>query len=103
MTVQQVSTKPAPHVAAVGDPGDDPHAEQLRGLSRQQLEDRLTWLSWYNLAAYTAVMDYMEFCDSLAADTSQDAGEPEDPEPAPFCRRCGAHAGIGRPPGPRTG
>ena len=94
MTVQPVSTRSALRVCAVGDLGDDPQASQLRGLSRQQLEDRLTWLSWYNLAAYTAVMDYMDFCESLAADANPDAGESEDPEPVPFCRHCGAHAGI---------
>ena len=94
MTVQPVSTTPALCVSTAGDPGDDPQAVRLRGLSRQQLEERLIWLSWYNLAAYTAVMDYMDFCDSLAADTNPDAGELEDPEPAPFCRQCGAQAGI---------
>jgi hypothetical protein len=76
MTVQPVSTSPAPCVSGTGDPGDDPQAARLRGLSRQQLEDRLTWLSWYNLAAYTAVMDYMDFCDSLAADTGVEVPAP---------------------------
>ncbi|MGH3292099.1 MAG: hypothetical protein ACRDP7_09855 [Trebonia sp.] len=84
MTVQPVSPGPALCVSAVGDPGDDLQVVRLRGLSRQQLEDRLTWLSWYRLAVYTAVMDYMDFCDSLAADTNPDTGESEDPEPASF-------------------
>lgn len=41
---------------------------RLRGLSPQQLHDRLAWLSWYKPGIFTAVMDYMEFSDALAAD-----------------------------------
>ena len=32
---------------------------------------RLSWLSWYQPGIFTAVMDYMEFSDNLAADTEQ--------------------------------
>jgi hypothetical protein len=46
----------------------------LRGLTHQQLADRLKWLSWYQPGIFTALMDYMEFSDNLAADT--DPGEP---------------------------
>ena len=36
-----------------------------------QLADRLRWLSWYAPGIFTAVMDYMEFTDALAADPGQ--------------------------------
>ena len=49
---------------------DNPCEARLRGLSRQQLADRLNWLSWYQPGIFTAVMDYMDFSDDLAADTS---------------------------------
>ena len=42
---------------------------RLRGLSHQQLADRLNWLSWYQPGIFTALMDYMEFIDNLAANT----------------------------------
>jgi hypothetical protein len=47
---------------------DHPAEARLRGLTSQQLHDRLAWLSWYQPGVFTAVMDYMEFCDALAAD-----------------------------------
>jgi hypothetical protein len=47
----------------------DSHDEaRLRGLTHQQLGDRLTWLAWYQPGIFTAVMDYMDFSDALAAD-----------------------------------
>ena len=46
---------------------DDPYEARLRGLSHQQLADRLNWLSWYQPGIFTALMDYMEFIDNLAA------------------------------------
>lgn len=54
-------------------PVDDPYEEQLRGLSYQQLADRLRWLSWYKPGIFTALMDFMEFTDNLAADTNPPA------------------------------
>jgi hypothetical protein len=48
---------------------DTPCDEQLRGLTRDQLADRLRWLSWYAPGVFTAVMDFMEFTDALTADT----------------------------------
>jgi hypothetical protein len=48
---------------------DNPYEARLRGLSHQQLADRLNWLSWYQPGIFTAVMDYMEFIDNLAANT----------------------------------
>jgi hypothetical protein len=81
---------------------ENPGESRLRGLSHQQLADRLTWLAWYQPGIFTAVMDYMEFCDVLAADTDPTSPDPDpDPdhldcndEPAPVCARCGADIGI---------
>jgi hypothetical protein len=52
------------------DPFDQDHPDEarLRGLTHQQLADRLTWLAWYQPGIFNAVMDYMEFSDALAAD-----------------------------------
>ena len=68
--------------------GDHPDELRLRGLTRQQLADRLNWLSWYQPGIFAAVMDYGQFSDDLAADT-----DPAD-EPAPVCARCGSNIGI---------
>jgi hypothetical protein len=53
---------------AAHDVGDGAWDERLRGLTREQLADRLTWLSWWSPGAFTAVMDYMEFVDDLDAE-----------------------------------
>lgn len=74
---------------------DTPDEARLRGLTHQQLADRLTWLAWYQPGIFTAVMDYMDFSDALAADA--DTSSPDrrpDGEPAPVCGRCGADIGI---------
>ena len=77
---------------------DNLHEARLRGLSRQELSDRLAWLSWYQPCIFTAVMDYMDFSDALAADTDPVGPDPDslehDEEPVPICRRCGADIGI---------
>ena len=74
---------------------DNPYEARLRGLSHQQLADRLNWLSWYQPGIFTAVMDYMQFSDALAADTDPTTLDLDnvdhDEEPAPVCGRCGAH------------
>ena len=49
--------------------GDHPDEARLRGLTHQQLSDRLNWLSWYQPGIFAAVMDYGQFNDDLAADT----------------------------------
>jgi len=86
--------------------GDTPYETQLRGLTHQQLADRLNWLSWYQPGIFTAVMDYGQFSDDLAADTdptdqapdSDDYGNFEHADqaedPAPVCARCGSDIGI---------
>jgi hypothetical protein len=84
--------------------GDDPYEARLRGLSHQQLADRLNWLSWYQPGIFAAVMDYGQFSDDLAADTDPTNPAP-DPDadfgnfgcaehPAPVCARCGSEIGI---------
>jgi hypothetical protein len=55
---------------------DSTDEARLRGLSPQQLHDRLAWLSWYKPGIFTAVMDYMEFSDALAADSVPFAAGP---------------------------
>ena len=67
---------------------DSPDEARLRGLTRQQLADRLSWLSWYQPGIFTALMDYMEFSDDLAADTGPGYGE----EPVPGWRSGGRSA-----------
>ena len=78
---------------------DTPGESRLRGLTHQQLADRLTWLGWYQPGIFTAVMDYMEFSDALAADA--DPTDPTGPvdrgcdeAPVPVCGLCGADIGI---------
>jgi hypothetical protein len=56
-----------PSAHARGDFDYTPYDERLRGLTCDQLTDRLRWLSWYAPGIFTAVMDYMEFTDVLAA------------------------------------
>ena len=84
---------------------DNPYEARLRGLSRQQLADRLNWLSWYQPGVFTAVMDYGQFGDDLAADTdpTNPAPDPDDDDfgnldyaedPVPVCARCGSEIGI---------
>ncbi|HEX3965353.1 MAG TPA: hypothetical protein VHZ03_53365 [Trebonia sp.] len=65
------------HPAPSAHPGagfdDTPYDERLRGLTHDQLEDRLRWLSWWAPGVFTAVMDYADFTDALAADTAPTA------------------------------
>jgi hypothetical protein len=84
--------------------GDNPYGARLHGLTHQQLADRLNWLSWYQPGIFTAVMDYGQFSDDLAADTDP-TNPPGDPDgdfgdfghaedPVPVCARCGSDIGI---------
>ena len=68
--MQASLSHPDPSAHANADPCD----ERLRGLTRDQLADRLRWLSWYAPGIFTAVMDYMEFSDALAADAGHLVG-----------------------------
>jgi hypothetical protein len=56
------------HPAPFANADAAPYDERLRGLTHDQLADRLRWLSWYAPGIFMAVMDYMEFSDALAAD-----------------------------------
>jgi hypothetical protein len=90
---------------------EDPHGEdnpfeaRLRGLDRQQLADRLNWLSWYQPGIFAAVMDYGQFSDDIAADTDPTNPDPDPDDddlsnlgdahdPLPVCARCGSDLGI---------
>jgi hypothetical protein len=90
------SARPADGFAENPYDEDNPYEARLRGLSHQQLADRLNWLSWYQPGIFTAVMDYMEFTDNLAADTDPTNPDPDPDdfdygeEPVPVCARCGA-------------
>lgn len=64
--------------------GDTQAEERLHGLDRQQLADRLTWLSWWSPGTFTVVMDYMQYVEDLDADG----------EPTPHCTACGSEVGI---------
>jgi hypothetical protein len=59
------------HLTPSAHPHDDfadaLYDEWLRGLTYDQLADRLRWLSWYAPGIFTAVVDFMEFTDALAA------------------------------------
>ena len=59
---------PSAHANANADFADAPYDERLRGLTHDQLAERLRWLSWYAPGIFTAVMDYMEFSDALTVD-----------------------------------
>jgi len=78
---------------------DSPDDERLRGLTPQQLADRLTWLSWWSPGTFQAVMDYMDFADNLAAD-GEDPGQGNPDDPAPYCLACGSELGIFTRTGP---
>jgi hypothetical protein len=49
--MQASLSHPAPSAHPHGDLGDTPDDERLRGLTRDQLEDRLRWLSWWRRAS----------------------------------------------------
>ncbi len=57
---------------------DTPDEARVRGLTHEQLADRLTWLSWYQPGVFNAVMDYMDFSDALAADADPTSPGPDD-------------------------
>lgn len=43
--------------------GEVPGTDRLRGRTRDELGDAMTWLAWYAQGIFTAVMDYMDHCD----------------------------------------
>jgi hypothetical protein len=68
--MQASLSHPAPSAHPDKDFHDTPYDERLCGLTREQLEDRLRWLSWWAPGVFTAVMDYMELADAIAVDTA---------------------------------
>ena len=46
--------------------GEVPGADRLRGRTRDELADAMTWLAWYAQGTFTAVLDYMDHCDDEA-------------------------------------
>jgi hypothetical protein len=53
-------THPAP---AAHLPGEVPGGDRIRGRSQAELADAMTFLAWYALGTFTAVMDYMDTVD----------------------------------------
>ena len=47
--------RPAAHLLA-----EVPGTDRLRGRTRDELADAMTWLAWYASGVYTAVMDYLD-------------------------------------------
>jgi hypothetical protein len=43
--------------------GEVQGADRLRGRTADELTDAMTWLAWYAQGTYTAVMDYLDFCN----------------------------------------
>jgi hypothetical protein len=43
--------------------GEVPGADRLLGRARDELADAMTWLAWYAPGTYTAVMDYLDYCN----------------------------------------
>jgi hypothetical protein len=66
--MQASLSHPAPSTHTDAGFDETPYDERLRGLTHEQLEDRLRWLSWWAPGVFTAVMDYADFTDALAAD-----------------------------------
>jgi hypothetical protein len=48
---------PAAHLVS-----EVPGVERLRGRTKDELADAMTWFAWYAPGVFTAVMDYMAFC-----------------------------------------
>ena len=53
-------SRPAQAVRLIG---EVPGADRLLGRTRDDLADAMTWLAWYAPGTYTAVMDYMDYCN----------------------------------------
>jgi hypothetical protein len=65
--MQASLSHPAPSAHPNGAFDDTPYDERLRGLTHEQLEERLRWLSWWAPGVFADVLDYMDFTDALAA------------------------------------
>ena len=59
-------THSAPAAHAIG---EVPGADRLHGRTQAELADAMTWLAWYAPGTFTAVMDYIDFCDGELSPT----------------------------------
>ena len=44
-------------------PAEVPGLDRLRGRTRDELFDALTWLAWYRAGIFTVVLDYLDHCN----------------------------------------
>ena len=58
MNASVTHSAPAAHLLA-----EVPGADRLRGRTKDELADAMTWLAWYAQGIFTAVMDYMDHCN----------------------------------------
>ena len=62
MNASVTHSAPAAHLLA-----EVPGADRLRGRTRDELADSMTWLAWYAQGIFTAVMDYMDHVEGELA------------------------------------
>ena len=58
MTTSVSHSAPAAHSL-----GEVAGADRLLSRTHAELADAMTWLAWYAPGTFTAVMDYMDYCD----------------------------------------
>lgn len=58
MNASMTHPAPAAHLLS-----EVPGADRLRGRSRDELADAMTFLAWYAYGTFTAVLDYMDTAD----------------------------------------
>ena len=58
MNASMTHPAPAPHLIP-----EVPGLDRIRGRSRDELADAMTWLAWYAQGTFTAVMDYLDYCN----------------------------------------
>ena len=58
MNPSMTHSAPAAHL-----PDEVPGSDRIRGRSQAELADAMTFLAWYALGTFTAVMDYMDTVD----------------------------------------
>ena len=60
MNASVTHSAPAAHLLA-----EVPGTDRLRGRTRDELADAMTWLAWYAQGTFTAVMDYMDTINEI--------------------------------------
>ena len=63
MIVNTSISRPAKAARAID---EIPGVDRLLGRTRDELGDAMTWLAWYAQGTYTAVMDYLDYCNGEA-------------------------------------